>query len=194
VEKTSLYRHFDADGRLLYVGVALSALYRLSQHRIESHWFNTIAWVEIEHHRSRAHALYAEAIAIREEKPMHNKMRPIPYDPDAPSDTLAASPEPAKKCIASVQLPGDGLPWTIAYTVLASDDDAEKQLGAIAVKIPDGDGFITADIGEPAEAFVRVLKTAQFPGTRILTDRPDIFEKALALLAGRGITVQAATW
>jgi hypothetical protein len=30
-KRTSLYRHFDADGTLLYVGISLSALVRLGQ-------------------------------------------------------------------------------------------------------------------------------------------------------------------
>jgi hypothetical protein len=194
VQKTSLYRHFDADGRLLYVGVALSATYRLSQHRLDSHWFHSIARVDLEHHRSRAHALYAEAIAIREEKPLHNRMRPIPSDPDALPDELATSLEPAKKRIPCVRLPGDGLPRTIGYTVLASEEQADGQLEAIAATILDCSGFITADIGWPAEGFIRVMKTAQHSGTRIITDRPEAFERALLLLAGRGVTVQTATW
>jgi hypothetical protein len=41
--KTSLYRHFDADGVLLYVGVSLWAVSRLTQHRHGSRWFHKIA-------------------------------------------------------------------------------------------------------------------------------------------------------
>ena len=69
---TCLYRHFDEKGNLLYVGVSLSVMARLSQHRSASEWFGDIARVEIEHHPNRGAALEAEKKAIREEKPKHN--------------------------------------------------------------------------------------------------------------------------
>jgi hypothetical protein len=68
----SLCRHFDFEGRLLYVGISLSALTRLAQHRRESYWYDHIARVEIEHFETREEALEAEAEAIRHEKPLHN--------------------------------------------------------------------------------------------------------------------------
>lgn len=72
----NLYRHFDSDGRLLYVGISLSAVSRLRQHATSSHWFKEIARVEIEKLPSREAALNAERHAIHNEKPIHNLMRP----------------------------------------------------------------------------------------------------------------------
>ena len=43
-----LYRHYDANGELLYVGISLNALNRLAQHREVSAWFPDIAKVTIE--------------------------------------------------------------------------------------------------------------------------------------------------
>jgi hypothetical protein len=43
-----LYRHFDKDGTLLYVGISLSAINRLGQHKDNAHWFSSIKRVEIE--------------------------------------------------------------------------------------------------------------------------------------------------
>lgn len=74
--KTQLYRHFDKDGTLLYVGISLSAIYRLSQHGDHSEWFNSISRVEIESFETREMAIEAEARAIFNEKPKHNIMRP----------------------------------------------------------------------------------------------------------------------
>ena len=71
-----LYRHFDADDRLLYVGISLSALTRLSQHRENAHWFALIRRVAIELHPTRRAALEAERDAIRRERPIHNVWRP----------------------------------------------------------------------------------------------------------------------
>jgi hypothetical protein len=71
-----LYRHFDTAGVLLYVGISLSTLNRLAQHKTDSHWFEEIARIEIERHPSRAAALAAERKAIANENPRHNLQRP----------------------------------------------------------------------------------------------------------------------
>jgi predicted GIY-YIG superfamily endonuclease len=73
---TQLYRHFNNEGALLYVGISLNALNRLGQHKDHSHWFATISRVEIENFSTREDALEAEALAIHDEKPLHNIMRP----------------------------------------------------------------------------------------------------------------------
>jgi len=73
---THLYRHYDSAGRLLYVGISLSAVQRLAQHRDHSHWFEDIANVAIERHESREQALAAERAAIIKEQPLCNLQRP----------------------------------------------------------------------------------------------------------------------
>jgi excinuclease UvrABC nuclease subunit len=70
--RTALYRHFDAAGRLLYVGISLSAVQRLAQHRLTAHWFERIARIEIEWRDSREEALIAEIQAIARERPECN--------------------------------------------------------------------------------------------------------------------------
>ena len=40
-----MYRHFGADGSLLYIGISLNALNRLRQHQ-SSRWFDKIARVK----------------------------------------------------------------------------------------------------------------------------------------------------
>lgn len=70
-QPTALYRHFDGQGCLLYVGVSLNALQRLSEHRY-SYWIDRVARVDIERFPSREAALAAEREAIRIEKPLHN--------------------------------------------------------------------------------------------------------------------------
>jgi hypothetical protein len=67
-----LYRHFDSDGRLLYVGISMSTLIRLRQHKMVSHWFESIVRVEIEYHESREAAMNAEQRAVVDENPLHN--------------------------------------------------------------------------------------------------------------------------
>ena len=40
-KQTCLYRHYDKDDKLLYVGISISAYTRLSQHKINSKWAST---------------------------------------------------------------------------------------------------------------------------------------------------------
>jgi hypothetical protein len=69
---TQLYRHFDKNGQLLYVGVSLSTVVRLSQHREYSKWYDQIANVTIQNYNTREEALEAETQAIKNENPKYN--------------------------------------------------------------------------------------------------------------------------
>lgn len=69
---TQLYRHFDREGRLLYVGISLSTIARLSSHKNAAPWFDQIATITVEHFPTRRLALIAELRAIRDEQPAHN--------------------------------------------------------------------------------------------------------------------------
>jgi hypothetical protein len=72
---TQLYRHFDAEGRLLYVGISLSAIHRLAQHKKTAEWHKNIAKVTVETFETREAALLAETIAIQKENPIYNKQK-----------------------------------------------------------------------------------------------------------------------
>lgn len=69
---TDLYRHFANDGKLLYVGISLSTIARLSQHREASGWYCEISSISIEKFKSREEAIEAEKIAIKAERPKYN--------------------------------------------------------------------------------------------------------------------------
>lgn len=68
-----LYRHFDAEGRLLYVGISLSAVERLKQHVARSGWSAEIASITVETHADREAAMKAEREAVERERPLYNK-------------------------------------------------------------------------------------------------------------------------
>lgn len=70
--KTYLYRHFDAFGSLLYVGISLSWLMRTKAHSKSAEWFEEVARVTIEQFATREEAMEAEREAIRREKPRYN--------------------------------------------------------------------------------------------------------------------------
>jgi len=83
---TNLYRHFDASGNLLYIGISISAVNRLSAHSRGSQWFSEIAKIEIQHFDTRELALKAEGLAIGREKPKYNvhhvvKEKPVVVKP-----------------------------------------------------------------------------------------------------------------
>jgi hypothetical protein len=80
VTKTCLYRHYDAKGVLLYVGIASHFAWRCQTHETRSHWFDRVVRVDVEHHPNRPRALRAEAIAIRDENPRCNRAKPDVID------------------------------------------------------------------------------------------------------------------
>lgn len=69
---TELYRHFDNNDNLLYVGISLSTVSRLSQHKDHSHWFKEISKVTIQRFSTREDALKAEVQAVFSENPKCN--------------------------------------------------------------------------------------------------------------------------
>ena len=70
--KTDLYRHYNGDNTLLYVGISLSAINRLIQHKGSSEWFDEIKRIDVEKFDTREEALIAETKAIQSEKPFYN--------------------------------------------------------------------------------------------------------------------------
>lgn len=86
--KTSLYRHYDAAGRLLYVGISFSAITRTAQHAAYSPWWDDVARMDVERFSSRAEAEAAEIVAIREERPLFNKRHAWQDFPDVGIEAL----------------------------------------------------------------------------------------------------------
>ena len=70
---TELYRAYDANGVLLYVGISWSAAARYyNGHRLRAEWSDKVASITIERFTTRNEALAAEAAAIEAENPAHN--------------------------------------------------------------------------------------------------------------------------
>jgi predicted GIY-YIG superfamily endonuclease len=82
-----LYRHFNASGELLYVGISLNSVARLAQHRDRSAWFGEIVRIEIEAFETKEAAIQAEIIAIWKERPKYN----IRHQYAAPTVSIAPS-------------------------------------------------------------------------------------------------------
>lgn len=67
-----LYRYFDKSGDLLYVGISVSAVARMAQHKATADWFEQAARIEIEKAGSLEEALKKERDAIKAECPKFN--------------------------------------------------------------------------------------------------------------------------
>jgi predicted GIY-YIG superfamily endonuclease len=73
-----LYRHYDKDDNLLYVGVSWSVIERLRRHEKSSHWFGEVDIIKLEKYPSREASLEAERKAILAERPRYNKAHTKP--------------------------------------------------------------------------------------------------------------------
>lgn len=112
-ERTAVYRLYDEDEELLYVGVAIEPRVRFRQHRLDKPWWPRVAAREIEWFDSRAEALAVEGLAIVRELPRHNQAgaqwphhqvgeapgrllttTDFKYDPQRWMDHVAATREP----------------------------------------------------------------------------------------------------
>lgn len=72
MSRTALYRHYDAEGRLLYVGITDCLSARDKQHREVAAWHKDVVRSETQWCVSRQHAAALERVAIRFERPVYN--------------------------------------------------------------------------------------------------------------------------
>lgn len=83
-EQTALYRFFDRNDQLLYVGISKNAIRRMLDHAEEKSWWQFVKRSSIEYHPTRSDALRAEREAIEQEAPLYNithNRRPTELDP-----------------------------------------------------------------------------------------------------------------
>jgi predicted GIY-YIG superfamily endonuclease len=69
---TTLYRFFNSQNDLLYVGISMNFASRIRSHKSERDWFTQIASITLEHYETREDAVEAEKQAITQECPRHN--------------------------------------------------------------------------------------------------------------------------
>lgn len=85
---TALYRFYDADGRLLYVGITFALKQRWRMHRQEKEWWPLVAANQVEWLPDRWQAMTAETAAIKAEKPLFNiqdSLLPVAPLPEIPA-------------------------------------------------------------------------------------------------------------
>lgn len=101
---TYVYRYYDAEDRLLYVGVTGNLDARHGSHKREKPWFGDVARRHVQGPLSNAAALAAEAWAITNESPIHNKYRSGGYS--GPGSALWAEFESAELERLDAEQPG----------------------------------------------------------------------------------------
>lgn len=91
---TAVYRLFDAEDVLLYVGISCNPEARFKQHRTHQWWWPQVAARTIEWRPDRLTALKHEALAIQDEAPLYNHESPNPERVSLPKP-CPAKPKPA---------------------------------------------------------------------------------------------------
>ena len=69
----ALYRWFNKEGELLYVGISGNLHARTKQHQKHAEWFSEVFFCTVEWFGSRYEVQNAENLAIMNENPKHNK-------------------------------------------------------------------------------------------------------------------------
>lgn len=70
---TAVYRCYDADGRLLYVGMSINPQGRLASHRLYAPWFPRMVRFTAQWFPDRATARAEELRVMRAESSLHNQ-------------------------------------------------------------------------------------------------------------------------
>tara|TARA_Y100000361_G_scaffold142463_1_gene148525 strand:- start:284 stop:784 length:501 start_codon:yes stop_codon:yes gene_type:complete len=74
MRQTTLYRHFDINKKLLYVGISSRPWTRLKEHKI-SPWYDKIHNITLQQYENREKAIKAEREAVIKENPLFNVQR-----------------------------------------------------------------------------------------------------------------------
>lgn len=93
---TSLYRYYDSNGALIYVGITKQGMGRNLQHNGNAEWWQYVARQEVEHLPDRASALAAEKALIQQHEPPFNRQH-NPNHAVGRGLYLLAQMEPARK-------------------------------------------------------------------------------------------------
>lgn len=71
-DETAVYRLYDADGRLLYVGMGRNPMGRWASHADQHAWWTDVARFEVTWYPTRREAAAEERRALREDDTVHN--------------------------------------------------------------------------------------------------------------------------
>jgi predicted GIY-YIG superfamily endonuclease len=152
----ALYRFYDADDVLLYVGITHDPPQRLQSHGSTAFFWTDVAKIKIEWCANRKEARDKERDAIKAEGPRYNKQhaQKIPRHLDERYRGWAGGP-PNAYMLAWQRARGDGstpLGPTMRYVMLVE---------GLAIEWDDGMGFIYATIADPPQSLERGYTSAE---------------------------------
>jgi DNA-directed RNA polymerase specialized sigma24 family protein len=127
--RTALYRLFDTEGRLLYVGIAFDPADRWRGHASTKSWWHEVARREVEWRDTRSAALRAEAEAILTERPLYNVAgteEPPPFIPSKPKRIRPVGSDQANE-----ELEAAGKRWHKSKAALR---EADAELRALLIE------------------------------------------------------------
>ncbi|MFE1362616.1 GIY-YIG nuclease family protein [Streptomyces harbinensis] len=100
--RTALYRLFDQEGRLLYVGISVNPTSRWSVHAGEKTWWPEVHRKDVEWFGDRQQAEAAEIAAIAKERPLYNvEHSTVRKRGDAKSEYRSPYPAPRQIRVAT---------------------------------------------------------------------------------------------
>ena len=88
----TLYRFFDDDDNLLYVGISVNAYNRAKQHSKDKHWWPEVKSITLNVYPDRESVELAEINAIKTEKPIYNTQHNVDK-PSAATELLKTMDE-----------------------------------------------------------------------------------------------------
>lgn len=92
-KRTALYRLYDADDRLLYVGISVNPKQRFRAHAATKRWWGDVERATSEWFENRGLAFMAEIEAIHAENPLHNVLGTDAFRAQQSATATAISPE-----------------------------------------------------------------------------------------------------
>jgi hypothetical protein len=134
VKTFALYRHFDAQGALLYVGVTSNIVARSKQHSKRSHWWHSVARTTTTLCETRTQAYALERATILEEGPRFN----VVYGGDAATRKAKAQRKryprhrPAPPALVATAHPMRGLPTRVVNALGKAGVSTREQLAAMS--------------------------------------------------------------
>lgn len=87
-QPTTVYRCYDVEGRLLYVGITILVTNRLARHQKDKVWWREAVRVELKHFDTRREAELDELHAIAHERPRWNLAQSNAAGPARPRQQL----------------------------------------------------------------------------------------------------------
>lgn len=123
----SVYRYYDAQGQLLYVGMTGQGYLRAHNHgRGESPWWPLVVRGEFEHFASMDEAFQRELELIRTLTPLHNRADNPAWQPPALRRTTEHKRDQVERYLASL---------TLEQRVVATGDSVAAALSTAGVQV-----------------------------------------------------------